>query len=137
MPPCQPQVPPPFASPSKLLSAFSAQHEPVPLLQNEDTLLSHFQDRLAVQIPFVVIPRATTAQELHTKRPFVYMTIMMIASYKDMATHSHLGKEILKYLAEHVIMRGEKNLDLLQGLLIYIFWFACQRYSISRRLTPS
>jgi hypothetical protein len=113
----------PFAGPPKCLSIASTQYEPVPLLKGEDTLLSIFHDRLAVQIPFMVIPREMTAEELRTKRPLVYMGIMMAASYKDTATQGDLGKRILQYIAEHVIMKGEKSMDLLQGLLIYIFWF--------------
>jgi hypothetical protein len=112
-----------LTGPPKCLSIISTQYEPVPLLKGEDTLLSIFHDRLAVQIPFMVIPREMTAEELRTKRPLVYMGIMMAASYKDTATQGGLGKRILQYIAEHVIMKGEKSMDLLQGLLIYIFWF--------------
>jgi hypothetical protein len=117
-------VSPSLACPAKSLSIISAQYEPVPILKGEDTLLSIFHDRLAVQIPFVVIPREMTAEELRTKRPLVYMAIMMAASYKDTATQGDLGKRILQYIAEHVIIKGEKSMDLLQGLLIYIFWFS-------------
>jgi hypothetical protein len=112
-----------LTGPLKCPSTISTQYDAVPLLKGEDTLLSIFHDRLAVQIPFMVIPREMTAEELRTKRPLVYMGIMMAASYKDTATQGNLGNRILQYIAEHVIMKGEKSMDLLQGLLIYIFWF--------------
>lgn len=33
-----------------------------------------------------------------------------------------MGQELVKCLTEHLVVRGEKNIDLLQGLLVYITW---------------
>ena len=52
----------------------------------------------------------------------VYMTIMFAASYADMNTQQELGKLILRYLAMKAIVKGKKSLDLLKGLLIFIYW---------------
>jgi hypothetical protein len=64
----------------------------------------------------MVIPREMTADELRTKRPLVYMAIMMAASYKDTATQGDLGKRILQYIAEHVIIKGEKSIVVVIGV---------------------
>ena len=47
---------------------------------------------------------------------------MMAALFKDHERQQGLGKDILRYLTDHLILRGEKNLDLLQGLIVYISW---------------
>jgi len=52
----------------------------------------------------------------------VYMAIMFATSYADMNTQQELGKLILRYLATKVIVEGTKSLDLLKGLLIFIYW---------------
>jgi len=88
-----------------------------------DELLNTFRNNLARQAPFVVIPATMTAQDLREK-PFLYSTIIMAASYNDVSHQLFLGNQILKYLAEHLLVRGEESLDLLQGLLVYITWFA-------------
>jgi len=93
-------------------------------VRGEDDLLAIFHDTLAPKIPFVVIPRTMSAYDIRTQKPMVYSTIMMATSYRDISTQSTLGKEILNLLAERLILKGEKSMDLLQGLLIYIFWFA-------------
>jgi hypothetical protein len=100
----------------------STTHESIPFLDNSDSLLSIFRERLAAQIPFVVIPPHLTAKDLHRDKPMVYMTIMFATSYTDMATQQELGRLILKYLATNAILQGRKSLDTLQGLLMYIFW---------------
>jgi hypothetical protein len=42
----------------------------------------------------------------------------MIASYKDISRQQLLEREIMKYLSENLILNGERNFDLLQGLLV-------------------
>lgn len=94
-----------------------------PLVKDPDALLSIFQNRLASQVPFVVIPPSMTAEDLRRDKPFVYMTVLMAASYEDTSTQLILGKKFLEQVAERLILRGEKTLDILQGLLIYLSWF--------------
>jgi hypothetical protein len=103
-------------------SSLSTVHESVPFLNNSDILLSIFHNRLAAQVPFVVIPSHMTTEDLHREKPMVYMTIMMAASYADMTTQQELGKVVLTYLTQKAIFEGKKSLDLLQGLLLYISW---------------
>jgi len=104
--------------------------EPARLVNGEDELLTIFHNGLAPQIPFVVIPGTMTAHDLRTQKPMVYLTVMMAASYRNWPMQSALGKEILTLLAERVLFRGEKSMDLLQGLLIYIFWYANPSYNM-------
>lgn len=103
------------------------------LVKDPDALLSIFQTRLASQVPFVVIPPNMTAKAFSREKPFLYMVVMMAASYEDSGTQLALGKKILEYIAERLILRGEKSMDLLQGLLIYICWFVSLLHSKAHR----
>jgi hypothetical protein len=72
--------------------------------------------------PFVPMPSYTSAEELRRERPFLYLNISMIAS-PNPARQQELSNTIKKYLADRIIMRGERSLDLLQGLLVHLTWF--------------
>lgn len=50
------------------------------------------------------------------------MAVMVAASYEDTNTQLCLGRKALEHMAERIILRGEKSMDLLQGLLIFITW---------------
>jgi hypothetical protein len=70
-----------------------------------------------------------TAERLRSENPFVYMTVLMAASYEDAGKQIMLGKKFLEHVVERLILRGEKTLDLLQSLLIYLSWFVQGLYT--------
>ena len=94
----------------------------MPFLNNSDILLSIFQESLAAQLPFVVIPSHVTAEDLHGDKPMVYLATMLASSYKDVTMQLELARLLLRYLATKVVLEGKKSLDILQGLLIHISW---------------
>ena len=112
----------PFGFPSILKLDFGFDDFKI-LNKDQDALLSIFQNRLASQVPFVVIPPSMTAEHLRSENPFVYMTVLMAASYEDAGIQIMLGKKFLAHVVERLILQGEKTLDLLQSLLIYLSWF--------------
>lgn len=87
-----------------------------------DELLSFFQSQLTQYFPFVVIPSSTTAEALRQQKPFLYDAIMLVASKQRVASQREAGDKLLAYLGDHLLLRGEKSLDLLQGLLVYLAW---------------
>jgi hypothetical protein len=60
---------------------------------------------------------------LRLQKPFVYLVIMLVASFENIPRQIKLGDETMRYLGEHVLVRGQKTLDLLQGMLLYCSWF--------------
>lgn len=95
------------------------------LVKDPDAMLSIFQNRMASQVPFVVIPQNMTADILRKEKPFVYMAVMIVCSFENTGIQMALGKKMLEYITERLILRGEKSMDLLQGLLIYLSWYVC------------
>jgi hypothetical protein len=106
-----------------ILTVDFAFDDPGTLVEDPDSMLSVFQKRLATQVPFVVIPQNMKAERLRREKPFLYMSVMMAASFENTAIQLRLGKNALEQLTERLILRGEKSLDLLQGLLVYLSWF--------------
>jgi hypothetical protein len=87
-----------------------------------DALLENYQALMANYFPFVVIPSNTTAQHLRTSKPFLFLSIMVVSSYQKTGQQTTMSMEIMKRLSEQMLFRGEKSLDLLQGVLVYAEW---------------
>ena len=90
--------------------------------KSPDDLLDIFLCDMAYQVPFVSVPSQISARALSRESPFLYRSIMTVASYHNSVHQLQLGQELVRYLIEHLIVLGEKNMDLLQGLLVYINW---------------
>ncbi|EUC36546.1 hypothetical protein COCCADRAFT_87763 [Bipolaris zeicola 26-R-13] len=71
--------------------------------------------------PFVVVPRDCRCQDLFHNRPMLLFAVLTAASYDSPQLRHSLGQEFRKVVMVK-IMQGEKSLDLLQGLLVFIAW---------------
>ena len=90
--------------------------------EQADVLLHVFQTQMAEHFPFVVIPAGTTAQCLRRDRPFLYQMIILSASGRNLWEPKACKRLVMEYLGLHLLVREEKSLELLQGLLVYISW---------------
>jgi hypothetical protein len=124
----------PVEIPSSFIGHLYIPSDPSPSLQDAfqgysfaveeaEALLAAFKTEMVSNFPFVIIPPEMTAQRLHNEKPFLFMNIMAAASYRDMTRQRHLGEDVMKYICDHVVLRGEKSLELLQGILIFLSWF--------------
>jgi hypothetical protein len=85
-------------------------------------LMEVFMHRMLPLFPFLVIPAHITAEDLRRDKPFLYMNISMIAC-PNAPRQREIADAIQEYVAEHIIIKGEQGLDLLQGLLLNVTWF--------------
>jgi hypothetical protein len=88
--------------------------------------LLNFQTYKSKYAPFIHIPPTTSAQQLRQERPFLWLCIMAVSS-KSTAEHQVLGCKIHETVAQEMIVRFERNIDLLLGLLIFINWYGICR----------
>ena len=88
--------------------------------QAEQLLLS-FRSK-APFFPFVHIPPEATVPSLSRKSPFLLLAILTVASSPDPKLHHQMDHEFRRILSSKVIVEGQKSLDYLQGLLVYIAW---------------
>ena len=73
--------------------------------------------------PFIIIPSASPLEVLRQERPFLLLAVLVVASRKQHKLQDALEREFRRSLSAKVIMEGARNLDLLQGLLIYLAWY--------------
>ena len=90
-------------------------------LNEANRIIHNFQD-MKIFFPFVVIPDNATAKTMAQNSPFLLLAILVVASSHASDLHRKLDAEFCKLLGLKVVTNGEKNLDLLQGLLVYIAW---------------
>ncbi|KAF7585238.1 hypothetical protein BBP40_011605 [Aspergillus hancockii] len=83
-----------------------------------DQLLSKFQIKSSY-FPFVAIPSNIASAE----HRFLYLAVLTVASSDDMALLRSLDSRFRTVLADRVVNAGEKSLDYLQGLLVYMAWY--------------
>ncbi|RDW83663.1 Zn(II)2Cys6 transcription factor [Aspergillus mulundensis] len=87
-----------------------------------DQLLDDFRG-MASYFPFVVIPSGWTAASMAEDRPFLLLSAVASASSTYSNLQRALVEELKGILSHRVVMAGEKDLDLLQGLLVHLAWF--------------
>jgi hypothetical protein len=71
--------------------------------------------------PFVSLPRDCRCQDLFQSRPMLMFAVLTVSSYDSVPLQRALSLEFRKVVMVR-IMKGEKSLDLLQGLLVFIAW---------------
>lgn len=116
---------------TRSLSTF--EHNTAALDEAEGQLLMKvYLEKMFPLFPFIMIPPNVTAEELRREKPFLYLNIFMIAC-QNAPRQREIVDAVQEYVAEHIVMRGEHSLDLLQGLLVNVAWFT----SVSRFPRPS
>lgn len=89
-----------------------------------ENYLETFKSILTPHFPFVVIPSHVSAVQLRDEKPFLFLAVMSSASYDNMPLQRSLGAEVKRAVASRIILNGELSFDLLQGLLVFLAWYA-------------
>lgn len=84
-------------------------------------LLDEFRSRQSL-FPFVVVLPNWNVHSMTAERPFLLLAILATASSKYPRLQRTLAAVLKDTLANRVVVRGEKDLDLLQGLLVHLAW---------------
>jgi hypothetical protein len=71
--------------------------------------------------PFIILPKECSCTELIQQRPMLMFAVLTAASYDSSRLQLALSREFRKVIMLK-IMKGEKSLDLLQALLVFVAW---------------
>jgi hypothetical protein len=120
-PPCGHQRPPP---PPRTAPGLGAQAGPIYGLNwpQSDRILSLFREKYIQTFPFLVLDDRLTARQLYAEKPFLFRVIMLAAAPLPIPRVNKMKRNVLAYLGQHMLVEEERQLDLLQGLLICISW---------------
>lgn len=92
-------------------------------LDEAEMLLDRYQQLLSPGMPFVIVPREATAQLMHEQRPVLLRAISTVTLFHDLPRQQTLVKDLIRDIAERMLVKSEKSTDLLQGILLLIGWF--------------
>ena len=85
-----------------------------------ESLVESFH-RMVDHFPFVMLPKEVPVRDSIIQRPVLMFAILTVSSYDSALLQFTLSREFRKIVMVKV-MNGEKSLDLLQGLLVFIAW---------------
>jgi len=76
----------------------------------------------ACTFPFVIIPPRASLESFRRERPFLLHAILTTTNQANLSLQDDLEYEFRQALGRKYIVNGEKSLDLLQGILVYLKW---------------
>ncbi|KZM20537.1 sequence-specific DNA binding RNA polymerase II transcription factor [Ascochyta rabiei] len=128
----EPGLPAPVATPEDSLAFWGSINDTLSCLGKLDPVIRsisfiHMQmlvdvyRTMADYFPFVTLPKDCTCRDLFQQRPILMFAVLVVASYDSVLLQLTLSREFRK-VATVKVMNGEKSLDLLQGLLVFIAW---------------
>ncbi|KAF2126682.1 hypothetical protein P153DRAFT_253346, partial [Dothidotthia symphoricarpi CBS 119687] len=74
-------------------------------------------------MPFVILPVDINASSLASIKPFLLQVITTVAFFHDTAKQQIMATDVMRQVSERMLIQGEKSMDLLQGLLVFLSWF--------------
>jgi hypothetical protein len=92
-------------------------------LDEAESAVQTFKGSSFPQFPFVVLDPGITAGSLRVENPFLFLTIVAANMFHNPPLQQRLETEIRKMMCSKIIMRAERNLGLLQGLLVHLAWY--------------
>ena len=96
-------------------------HE-VPVLDiTSTTAFLRFRDRMQEHFPFVIVPVEIDANEFRKQKPLLFSIIVLagVKSFRPDAP-TYLADEIRRCFANRIVRKGEKSLEIVQCLLVYV-----------------
>ena len=93
--------------------------EPSP--EDAEACLNRFRTDFIRHLPFLVIPPTITAWELRQSSPFLWLSVMTVASIRS-AQQIALSKEVREVFGREAYIEGTRNLDLLLAVMTFATW---------------
>ena len=79
-------------------------------------------ERLFHFFPFLPLPPGWSVNNMRTNHSLFLLGIISAMTIHDVEINVRVHTRFLRVLAERVVVRGEKNLDIIQGILVQLAW---------------
>ncbi|KAJ4016477.1 hypothetical protein NW766_004674 [Fusarium irregulare] len=110
-----------YAPPQCICRQTSGDAPPPPASDQE--LLNIYRKELQTLNPFVIVPNSVTAAKLRETRPFLMASIRMVTSLRSLRSMRAQMYHLMKHVADHMLIRSERSLDLLLGIIVIVAWY--------------
>jgi hypothetical protein len=86
-----------------------------------EVYLLQFRD-ISIYFPFVIVPNNATVLSMSQDRPFLCLAALAAATSSEKALQKSLEQSFRIAILQKIMLDGERSLDLLNGLLVYLAW---------------
>ena len=90
-------------------------------IASADGHLLHFRN-MATYFPFVIIPNEANVLSMSWDRPFLCLAALCAVTSADKVLQKTLEQSFRIAILQKIMIDGERSLDLLNGLLVYLAW---------------
>lgn len=90
--------------------------------EDEDELLRIFKSEICPKFPFATVSESVRAEDLRRDRPYFHASIVAAAT-RNSAKQTEIWKWLIQQLTERMFHNGERNIDLLLGVLTFLTWY--------------
>lgn len=87
-------------------------------MSEAEILLDRFKRLMAPGLPFVVLTPKNTARQLYSEKPFLLHAIVTVTYFHDLPKQQFMVKQLMRDVSERLLMNSEKNIGILQGILV-------------------
>lgn len=91
-------------------------------LERAQKSLDFYRSKTA-SFPFVYISPDCSLDRLRREKPFLLHAILTCGAQSNLKLQQALELELRELLSRKMLIAGEKSMDLLQGLLVYLAWY--------------
>ena len=88
-----------------------------------EVLFDRYQRLMSAAFPFVVLPENVSVQALRKDKPVLLRAISTVALFHDRARQADFVKDVLRDIGERILVKNEKSMGILQGILVLVSWF--------------
>lgn len=111
-----PPTPPTFSPKKPLQPGFGITWD------QAEQAIADFRTKFTPFFPFVVLDPRVSPQEILSKKPLLFRAIMLIAVPLTLAKRKEIERSMLAYIGQHLLVMDERDLGLLQGVLVFVAW---------------
>ncbi|KAI0018841.1 hypothetical protein F4780DRAFT_495335 [Xylariomycetidae sp. FL0641] len=101
-----------------------------PSISQAEEYFARFRTMMLPSFPVFHLPDSMTFQKLREEKPFLWICVMCVASTST-SQQQVLGESIRGIIGREMIAKCEKNIDLLQGILVFLAWIHCQVFYVN------
>jgi hypothetical protein len=90
-------------------------------LNRAEESLNHFRAQ-AYNCPFVILSPTMSLEYLRRHKPFLLLSILLFGEGSNVKLQRVLELELRETLSRKAVVKAERSIDLLQGILVYLAW---------------
>lgn len=114
-------------APAAVLSSPETEKDPIDrqLLSVElaGRMFQYYVAELSSILPAVVFAPGTASSDIRRHKPVLFLAILVVASGEfDYSLQELLHNELMRTLADQIVCRGLKSLELIQALTVSVLW---------------